>query len=62
MRYSGRMTFPKLVVAWRDKRKLNRAEAAKLLDVPYRTLQDWEAGLRKPRGIALKLITKKLAR
>jgi DNA-binding transcriptional regulator YiaG len=56
------MTFAKLVTAWREKRQLNRAEAARLLDVPYRTLQDWEAGLRTPRGIALKLLTKRLAR
>lgn len=56
------MDFAKLVTAWRTRRKLNRAEAARLLDIPYRTIQDWEAGLRRPRGIALKLLTKRLGR
>jgi transcriptional regulator with XRE-family HTH domain len=52
--------FAKLVRAWRDARQLTRADAARKLGVPYRTLQDWEDGKRTPRGIARWLILDKL--
>jgi DNA-binding transcriptional regulator YiaG len=32
------------------------------LGVPYRTMEDWEAGKHTPRGIAHRLIVEKLAR
>jgi len=54
--------FKNLVREWREARGLNRAEAARRLEVPYRTLEDWEAGLHAPRGFALRLITSRLSR
>lgn len=55
-----RKPFNKLVRAWRRARDLTRADAARRLGVPYRTLEDWEAGRHAPRGLALRLITAKL--
>ena len=34
----------------RMKAGLSQMDACRLLDIPRRTLQDWEAGLRKPKG------------
>ena len=54
--------FPRLVRRWRRAHELTRAEACRRLTIPYRTLEDWEAGRRTPRGIALKLIIARLSR
>src|SRR4030095_15683195 len=54
-------TFAELVRHWRDARKLTRADAARLLAVPYLTLEDWEAGLRTPRALGLQLTTATLS-
>ena len=53
--------FGKLALRWRTARKLSRAEAARQLGVPYRTLEDWEAGRRTPRGIARELLTQRFS-
>ena len=39
---------------------LSQAEMAKLLDIPKRTIENWEAGTRKPPGDVEKLIIEKL--
>jgi DNA-binding transcriptional regulator YiaG len=52
------MTFAELVKRWRQKHELTRADASRRLEVPYRTLEDWEAGKREPKGIALRLLIK----
>jgi DNA-binding transcriptional regulator YiaG len=52
--------FAGLVLKWRMARNLTQPKAATVLGVPYRTFQDWEAGRRTPRGLALELITAKL--
>lgn len=52
--------FKTLVRQWRKARRLTRADAARRLGIPYRTLEDWEAGRRTPRGIAKWLILDKL--
>jgi len=54
-------TFAEIVRRWRETRKLSKVEAARALDIPYRTLQDWEYGARTPRGIARRLIIRKLS-
>jgi len=54
--------FKTLVRQWRKARGLTRADAARRLGVPYRTLEDWEAGRRTPRGLGLELITSKLSK
>ncbi len=46
-----------------DRRKalgLSRAEAARLWNIPYRTLQDWETGKRTPRGFAHQAILNRI--
>lgn len=39
---------------------LSQAEMAKLLDIPKRTIENWEAGTRKPPVYVEKLIIEKL--
>lgn len=39
---------------WRRVRGLSQSQAAPLLGVPIKTLQNWEVGRRTPRGLALK--------
>jgi DNA-binding transcriptional regulator YiaG len=55
-------TLPDLLRKWRESKGLTKADAARMLDIPYRTLQDWELGNRTPRGFALKAITARLKR
>lgn len=43
---------------WRGKR--TQAEAAELLGVPLKTLQNWEHGRNEPRGLAAELLSIKL--
>ena len=38
----------KPLLAFRRRRKLSQAQAAKLLGVPVRTLQHWEQGRQRP--------------
>lgn len=54
--------FGEHVRAWRERRELSRVDAARFLDVPLRTLEDWEYGKRRPRGLAFRLIVARLAR
>jgi len=54
--------FPRLLRRWRRTRQMTRADAARHLMIPYRTLEDWEAGKHAPRGLALRFITEKLSR
>lgn len=54
--------FGQLARKWRAARKLTRADAARLLGIPYRTLEDWEAGKRTPRGIARTVMTEKFSK
>jgi len=54
--------FAALVLRWRSQRNLSRADASRLLGIPYRTIEDWEAGRHTPRGISLQLIVRKLSR
>jgi len=45
------MTIAHDLRAWRDRRKLTRKEAGRLLKIPYRTLQNWEQGRRQPSSL-----------
>jgi DNA-binding transcriptional regulator YiaG len=51
--------FGSLALKWRETHNLTRVEAAKQLGVPYRTLEDWEAGRRTPRSILRDMLIKK---
>jgi len=62
MKPKSKQSFPKLLRAWREARGYTMVDAAKRLDIPYRTWQDWEAGLHAPRGFALRMITTRLTR
>jgi DNA-binding transcriptional regulator YiaG len=53
-------SLTKLIKEWRKKKGVTKAEAARQLNIPYRTLQDWELGNRTPRGFALRAITERL--
>lgn len=55
-------SLPKLLKQWRETRGLTKAGAARRLEIPYRTLQDWELGNRAPRGFALRAIVARLKR
>lgn len=46
---------------WRKCQGISRAELARRLGVPYRTLEDWEAGRRKPRGLSRRMVQHQLA-
>lgn len=56
---SEKNEFGSLSLKWREAHNLNRVEAAEKLGVPYRTLEDWEAGRRTPRPILRDLLIKK---
>lgn len=45
----------------RQAKGLSMRKAAVLIGVPYRTWQDWEAGLRKPPDYVERLIVEKLS-
>jgi DNA-binding transcriptional regulator YiaG len=62
MSKNGITDFGTLARRWRKKHKLSRAEASRKLSIPYRTIEDWEAGRRTPRGFALDTLTKKFSR
>lgn len=46
------MTIPDQLRRWRRARGLSQSQAAPLLGVPVKTLQNWEGGRTKPRGLA----------
>jgi DNA-binding transcriptional regulator YiaG len=48
--------FNKLIIAWRARRRLTRAEAAQILCCSPRTLENWELGRCAPRGFTLRAI------
>lgn len=48
------------IAEMRERSGLNRAEFAKLLGVPYRSVENWEKGLSKPPEYVPKLIENKL--
>lgn len=52
-------SFDELVRQWRETRELTKVDAAKRLGIPLRTLEDWEAGRRTPRGIARRMLESK---
>ena len=48
--------FSQLISAWRKRRNLSLAQAARLLRCTERTFKRWEAERAKPRGITLRSI------
>lgn len=45
---------------WREDKDLSQSEAALKLKVSTRTLQEWEQGRARPRGLALAAINERL--
>lgn len=43
--------LPDQLRAWRDREKLSQAEAAAKLGCSLRTIENWEQGIREPRGM-----------
>ncbi len=54
------MTTESHIKKKREKMGVSAAELSRRLDIPYRTLQDWEAGKRTPAPWAEKLILEKM--
>lgn len=44
----------------REEANISRAKMSRLLEIPIRTIEDWEAGRRTPAHWAEKLIVEKL--
>lgn len=60
---STRSAFALALRKWRATHgDLTMVAAARKFDVPYRTWQDWEAGVAQPRGFARRLIIEKLTK
>ena len=53
-------SIPNQLRAWRRARRLSQSQAAPVLGVPLDTLQNWEQGRSRPRGLAVELLTTKL--
>jgi DNA-binding transcriptional regulator YiaG len=45
---------------WREKASLTQQRMSELFDIPKRTIENWEAGVRKPPAYVEKLIVEKL--
>lgn len=46
--------------AWRRRWRLTQAQAAATLRVPKTTLENWEQGRNRPRGLSLEALVAKL--
>ena len=46
----------------REVKGMSRAELSRWLGIPVRTLEDWDAGVRKPPEWAKRLIIEKIER
>lgn len=56
------MTFAALIKSERERLSLTQAEAATLLDVPSRTLWEWEHGKTTPLPVAQEGVVARLKR
>jgi len=54
--------FAAALKSWREDRKLTQVEAARVLEVPLKTLQNWEIARTKPQGFAHTAILRLLER
>lgn len=54
-------TLPVILRRWRRRRGLSQSQAAPVLGVPIKTLQNWEAGRNTPGTLARELIAQKMA-
>lgn len=53
-------TLPAKLRRWRKVRGLSQGQAAPLLGITRRTLENWEQGINAPRGLALEALHTKL--
>lgn len=53
--------FPQTLKRWRRRRGLSQSQAAPVLGVPIKTLQNWEEGRNTPGTLARELIAQKMA-
>lgn len=53
---TGEFDVPKTVKLLREMKGMTRNEFCKYLDIPYRTLQDWELGNRSMPSYVLRLM------
>ncbi len=44
----------------REEMGMSRAEFSRVLEIPYRTIEDWEKGLRTPPEYVVRLIEYRL--
>ena len=52
--------IPARIKYWQKRRALTNQAAADWLGVPLRTFEDYRAGRRTPRGLALEMLLQKL--
>lgn len=53
-------TFGDTLKGWRKKRLIKRVYLSAFLRVPYRTLEDWEAGRHTPNSFVQNAVLKRL--
>lgn len=53
--------FHQTLKRWRRRRGLSQSQAAPVLGVPIKTLQNWEEGRNTPGTLARELIAQKMA-
>lgn len=61
-RSNRRPNVPAILKRWREGKGYTKADAARHLDIPYRTFQDWELGNRTPRGFTLRALLAEVKR
>lgn len=54
--------FADLLRTWRERKRLSQSEAARLLEVPVRTLQNWEIARVMPHPYAHAAILRVISR
>jgi DNA-binding transcriptional regulator YiaG len=55
-------SLPTILKKWRAAKGYTKADAARHMDIPYRTFQDWELGNRTPSGFTLRAILAEVKR
>lgn len=54
----AKLEFADELKAWRARKRLTQVEAARVLEVPLKTLQNWEIARTMPTGLGLLTINR----
>lgn len=58
----SKVEFATALKAWRERRGLSQSQAAKALEMPVRSLQNWEIARVSPRGVLRTVLLKRFLR